>query len=403
MRGAAIRAAASVGVYNAFRGLAVGGYMALFPMYMASLGYDMSEIGMVIAVSGLAMASLLPAVGVAIDRYGPRLAVAATGALQVAGILLAAYRSDLPALLASYSLFLLSFLAGQPARMSFLARAVPEGYMGRAVGATSTVFSASRLVGPLAGGLLAEAYGFPLAFKALAYSSAAGLALFLAASAGIRLKPVEPTHSVAEAYKAVLRPRGSLSSLLGYVALDRLGWSLWFPMLTAHLYANGFSESAAGAVVTAGGVVQTLLLPLAGVAVDKLGAARVLAVSEALGVAAALAFADPTPQARAYAAALLMGASIALWVPGYNTLLAKAGGGGGEVYALANTVRSVAGAPSPYLGGLAYDALAPWTPFAASAALLAVAGLYAWRRLPEAEMAGERAERRLEALEAVRR
>lgn len=371
----------AIALYNLFRGFTVGGYMTVFPMYMISLGYSMEDLGLVIAASGLLSAAILPALGALTDRYGPRLMVVASGLMQVAAVAMAAYTSGLPGLAASYTLFLLSFLSGQPARMSFLARAVEEGFLGRAIGVTSSIFSMSRLAGPVAGGLLAEVLGFTPAFQALAASSAVGLALFTAFSAGVALRPLARVPSLREAYTGLLRPGRGMARVLGYVAVDRMGWSLWFPMLSGHLYGFGFSESEAGLVVTVSGVVQTLLLPPAGAAVDKLGPARVLAASEALGVLSALAFAEPATAYRAYAGAVLMGASIALWVPGYNSLVARAGGGGGEAYAAANTVRSVAGAPSPYIGGLIYDAVSPAATFALSAVILAAAGAYAWLAL----------------------
>ncbi|MCE4611628.1 MAG: MFS transporter, partial [Desulfurococcales archaeon] len=314
--GVSRRALAAVVSYNVFRGLAVGGYMALFPMYMVSLGYSMESLGLVIAASGALSAFILPALGVVIDRYGPRIMVFVTGLMQVAGILIAAYSSSLETLGLSYLLFLLSFLAGQPARMSFLARAVDEGVLGRAVGLTSSIFSMTRLIGPLAGGFAAEALGFKASFQALALSSAVGLILFTVISTGVALRPLSRVPSLREAYMGVLRPGRSMAGVLGYVALDRLGWSLWFPMLTGHLYSYGFSESEAGLIVTLGGVVQTLLLPPAGAMVDRLGAAKVLAVSEGLGVLTALLFADPSSIYRVYLGAALMGASIAFWVPG---------------------------------------------------------------------------------------
>ena len=372
------RAVSAVAVYNLFRGLAVGGYMTVFPMYMNSLGYSMEEIGFVIAASSLILAFILPAAGAIIDLYGPRLTVAVTGLAQVAGILIAAYSSSLSGLTVSYFLFLLAFMVGQPARMSFLARSVEENRLGRVIGLTSSVFSASRLSGPIAAGFIAGAVGFREAFQILALSSLIGLISFIAISVGVRLKPLAGATSIVESYRSLLRA-GGIRSILLYVSIDRFGWSLWFPLLSAHLYAAGYSEALVGSVITLSGVIQTLLMPLAGALVDRYGAPVALTLSEILGVATAIGFSEPTPLARAYFSAVLMGISIALWVPGYNTLIARAGNGSGEAYAAANTARSLAGAPTPYIGGLAYEALSPSAPYILSSAVLLVAAVMAYK------------------------
>ncbi len=379
---------AALAAYNAFRGFAVGGFMTLLPMYMRSLGYSMGDIGGVISASSLGLSLFLPAIGYVIDRWGPRRMIAATGLVLAAAPLAAASSTSLAGVGAAYALFLFSFLAGQPARMSFLAATVGGASMGSAVGLTSSLFSASRTLGPWLSGAMAGALGFREAFHALALIALAGLAVFMALSEPVE-SPGRPP-SVAEAYRALLRPGRAMALVLGYVALDRVAWSLWFPLLSAHLYGSGYSEEQAGLLITASGGVQTLLMPVAGRAADRAGSWAALAASEALGIAAALLYADPHPWSRAAAAAGVMGASIALWVPGYNALIARAAGGSGSAYAAANTARSLAGAPAPYAGGLLYDALGSWAAFAASAVLLAAAAGYAYLLLRRVEAANRR-------------
>ncbi len=126
--------------------------MTLLPMYMKYLGYSMNAIGGVITASGVILSVFLPLIGYLIDRYGPRLMVALTGLLLAAAPLIAAYSTSLAWLGVAYGLFLFSFLAGQPARMSFLAASVGGVGLGSAVGITSNIFSASRTAGPTAAG-----------------------------------------------------------------------------------------------------------------------------------------------------------------------------------------------------------------------------------------------------------
>jgi len=380
------RNVAALAAFNAFRGLAIGGYMALFPMYMRSLGYPMETIGGVIAGASVLMALALPALGAVIDYYGPRRMVAATGLLAAAASVAAAASHSLPGLAASYTLFLLSFMAGQPARMAFLAASVGPERMGRYVGLTSSVFSGSHAAGPLAAGVAAEELGYPAAFNATAALLAAGTLLFLAVSRGGGGGGGGPLRArIVASYRRSLKPERRFAGLLAFIALDRAAWTLWFPLLSAHLYSLGYGEAETGGLMTVMGVVRTAAMPVAGLLVDRLGSWAAIAGSEALGslVAAGLAAGPGEPWIYAWMA--LLGFSISLWVPAYNAAIARIAGGSGEAYATANMVRSLAGAPAPYLGGLLYDALAPWAPFAASSALLAAAALAAATLIRRAE------------------
>ncbi len=364
--------------------------MALFPMYMRSLGYSMESIGGVIAGASVLMALALPALGAVIDYYGPRRMVVATGLAAALASLAAAASQGLPGLAASYTLFLLSFMAGQPARMAFLAASVGPERMGRYVGLTSSVFSASHAAGPLAAGLAAEALGYRTAFNAMAGSLVVGALLFMALSregdgqrgaGGLAAR-------VLGSYRRSLRPERRFAGLLAFIALDRAAWTLWFPMLSAHLYSLGYGEAETGAMMTLMGVVRTAVMPAAGLLVDRLGSWAAIAGSEALGVVVAAGLALAPQEPLVYAWMALLGLSISLWVPAYNAAVARIAGGSGEAYATANMVRSVAGAPTPYLGGLLYEALAPWAPFAASAAMLALAPAAAATVIRAAEARG---------------
>ncbi len=375
------RNVAALAVFNAFRGVAIGGYMALFPMYMRSLGYSMESIGGVIAGASIVMALALPALGAVIDYYGPRRMVAVTGLIAALASIAAAASQGLPGLATSYFLFLLSFMAGQPARMAFLAASVGPERMGRYVGLTSSVFSASHAAGPLAAGIAAEALGYEAAFHSMAFSLAVGTLLFLALSTANNgngaLGGGSLIGRILGSYRRSLKPERRFAGLLAFIALDRAAWTLWFPMLSAHLYSLGYSEAETGGFMTLMGIIRTAAMPGAGILVDRLGSWAAIAGSEALGaiVAAGLALAPGEPMVYAWMA--LLGFSISLWVPAYNAAVARIAGGSGEAYATANMVRSVTGAPAPYLGGLLYEAVAPWAPFAASSAILAVTVLVA--------------------------
>jgi len=375
-------------VYNAFRGFAVGGFMTLLPMYMKFLGYSMNSIGGIISVSSIVLSLFLPFIGYLIDRFGSRLMVSLTGLLLLAGTLGAMVSRGLLGLGFAYGLFFFSFLAGQPARMSFLASSVGASRMGEAVGLTSSVFSASRTAGPLVAGVLAGVLGYRVAFASLALSTLVGLTGFVLLSEYV--PGLSGGTSVRGAYRYLIRPPRGFAGVLGFVSLDRFAWSLWYPILSAHLYASGFSEDEVGVIITTSGVVQTVLMPFAGRWTDRIGAWLALAGSEILGVASAVLYATPDSWLRVLAAAVFVGASIAWWIPSYNSLIAKVAGGSGAAYAAANTARSLLGSPAPITGGYLYDLVAPWAPFAVSTVLLTAASAYSYFILRRVEESSNR-------------
>lgn len=361
-------------VFNALRGATVGGFLALLPIYMASLGYGMDLIGGAIAAASLALSLLLPSVGYLIEVLGSRVMVAFSGVILALAPLLPVYTSLLHLLALSYGLLLASFFMGQPARMTFLARSVRGERLGSVIGVVSSAMSASRLVGPTLAGFAAEILGYREAFLILAALAAAGLAAFTALSVDPEGEVRGPRGSLLEAYARALKPSRGFTVILGFVALDRISWSLWLPMLSAFLYLRGLSEAEVGVLMSLMGVSRTVGLPIAGRITDAVGAWIGIAASEGLGVLGVLALALPSSMPTLIAAVALLGFSIALWIPAYNTLIARiAGGRLGEAYSVANSVRSLAGAPAPYIGGVIYEALAPIAPFIASALLMALA------------------------------
>ena len=373
----------ALATYNLLRGAAVGGFMTLLPMYMRSQGYSMKNIGGIVSISSIVLSLFLPLIGYLNDRHGPRRMVIASGLLLAAAPLLAAETRSLTILGIAYALFLLSFLSGQPARMSFLAASVPPATLGIAIGLTTSVFSASRTAGPAIAGYIARHLGYTSAFHLISLLALLSLALFILLSrpVSVRRAPRNPF----EAYAALLRPPKPFAAVLTLISIDRAAWSLWFPLLSAHLYSAGYTEDLVGLMITGGGVVQTLLLPVAGRLTDRASAWKIFAASEVIGAVTALLLTNPDPAWRAVAGLALLGGSIALWIPAYNTLIARIAGGSGSSYAAANTARSVFSAPSPYIGGRLYDAIGPWAPFAASTALMIVVAIGASTLLPRYE------------------
>ncbi len=375
------RGTLSLMVLNLFRGVAVGGMQALFSLYMASLGYSMADIGGVITGASLLAALSLPVVGVLIDTLGARIMVVNTTLLLSASLLLLVLDPGLTVFMASQTLFQLSFLYGQPARMAYLARIVPDRRLGAGIGVVSAIFNASRTLGPSLGAYMAAQLGYREAFTLLGSSALVGAAVFTLLSRGV----VEGvTHrrpslrDVVDSYRRLLRPRPGLGRIFLFIGVDRLAWGMWLPMLSAHLYRSGYSEEVVGLLLSLHGLVNTILLPLSGSLVDRVNPAYGLVLSEAAGALSALLLSDPTPLARAVAGVVVMGFSFASWIPSYNLVIARLSGGRlGEAYSQANVYRSIASGATPYIGGALYDYVSPTASYMVPAVMLTALALYA--------------------------
>ncbi len=373
------KALIAISVFNLFRGVSIGLYQALFPMYIVTLGYSMSNLGVIISGSSLLAGLLSPMMGSFIENRGAKTAVVMTGLLFSTSFFLLII-GDYPFLLfLSYATFFLSFALSQPARATYLAYSASVTSLGTYIGLSSTAFSIGRMIGPGGGGLLAGRAGFEEAFLAgLSIILWATLVFYISAPSVGRPGRSAPTRKslISTSYRELVSLGREAPLLYATVAVDRFAWTLWFPMLSAHLYSSGLSEELSGMTLTLMSVAQTLSLPFWGRLVDKLDPKSVIAGSEILGVASIALIIDPYPLARAMAGGFLIGLSIGAWVPSYNKIVALVFKKRlGEAYASVNSLRMLSGSPSPLIGGALYENLGSLPVFALSSAILMIASI----------------------------
>jgi MFS family permease len=371
---------------NVFRGLAESGFRTFFSSYMGRLGYSLGEIGAVATLSNVLGAAASPAVGYLLEVYSSRLITALTGIVSAVSLAMLALSSDVASLTISYALFSLAVYFAQPARTVFLARTVEMGRLGTVVGITTFTFTASRAVGPVLGGYLVNAYGYSITFLVLALAATAGSAAFLVLSQEPKSGGRDRRPRLVEAYRNAVKPGKSLALTYLFTSIDRAAWNLWNPMLSAHLLRKGYDEVSIGALLSLSNVVEAVSTPIAGRLTDRFGSSMSLALSEATAAAAAISLASPSPQPVAVLSMVSIGLSLGFWVPGYNVYVAKVFENVGEAFASINAVRSLASVPSPYLGGLLYEAASPVAPFVASTAMLVAAAGIATTGLRDIEM-----------------
>ena len=180
----------------------------------------------------------------------------------------------------------------------------------------------------------------------------------------------------------ILRFLGLLRSLwpiVLYSCASRFSFYLWTPLISAYFSEKGFSDSEVAILYT----VQNLTWFLGSYAFGVLAESRalyVLSLSETLTGLSALAISiDPRPGGAApYISFILMGLSIASWIPSYNTILGGlvTGPVRGGLYSTIYVLSTVAGTPAPYLGSLARSLFGSEAHFMASFALSSASSLF---------------------------
>ncbi|MCY4453500.1 MAG: MFS transporter [Immundisolibacterales bacterium] len=156
------------------------GYQAtliLLPLLVLEVGGGPAAAAAVLGMRGIGtMISDLPS-GVAVTRLGDKITM-------VAGIVLVAVActgialAGTPWMLGAFALVLgAGFGALMLGRLNYVARQCPVAYRGRAITLLAGIQRVGLFVGPAAGGLVAEVYGYPVAFVAAALLNVAGLVL----------------------------------------------------------------------------------------------------------------------------------------------------------------------------------------------------------------------------------
>jgi len=191
-------------VFVVFTGFAF--VLPFLPLYVRDLGVTSPEeaalwAGVLIGVSPLLAGLLAPFWGRLADRFGQKRMVLRALLAYVVLLLLSAAVTNVGQLLA-LRIGIGLFGGIGPLGLSMATSLAPREETGRAVGLVQAAQILAAAVGPLAGGVLADAIGIPRTFVVTAFLCAAALALVAL------LYDEAPPAAAAEA------PRGSLASVL---------------------------------------------------------------------------------------------------------------------------------------------------------------------------------------------
>jgi MFS family permease len=142
---------------------------AFLPLFAADrIGLNPAEIGWLFGVQTITTLAIRPVIGAASDRLGRRGAIViglGACAVSVVGISLA----DSPAqLYAAVLVYATSVALTTAATAAYITDVAPKSRFGAAHGVFGTIYDVGDASGPLIGGLLIQAWGYPQTFQTMA-------------------------------------------------------------------------------------------------------------------------------------------------------------------------------------------------------------------------------------------
>lgn len=210
---------------------------------------SMIQLGAISFCSQIPIFLLSPVGGIVADRYRRhRVVIATQSASMVLALMLAAL--TLTNTVEIWHIYVLSALLGAvnafdvPARQSFIVEMVPRTDMMNAIALNSSMFNASRVVGPAIAGILVAAIGEGWCFFANGVS-------YIAVLAGLMAMHVTPTASaprsgsplthIVEGFRFVFQSRAvhSLLILLGIAAVTGMPFTVLMPVFADRILHGG--------------------------------------------------------------------------------------------------------------------------------------------------------------------
>ncbi|MBM3139437.1 MAG: MFS transporter [Chloroflexi bacterium] len=283
--------------------LGQGAGLLMIPLLAIDLGASVALAGLVFALRGFGTIVFDVPAGLAESRFGDRRTLAAGAALIVIVGVGSALSGNV------WQLAFFTFLYGggnavfQVARLSYIAEVTPVEYRARAIALLGGANRVGTFAGPILGGVLAQALGFPSVFLFQAATAALALVLVLLLIRGGAAATASGHSVYARLGRTLVDHRRSfLTWGLAVITLQviRSGRQILLPLWGAHIELD---VAAIGVVVGLSSGIDMLLFYPVGVMMDRWGRKGV-ALSSLLMLSIGLAL---IPLARGFEALLLVG------------------------------------------------------------------------------------------------
>lgn len=259
------------------------------PLFLFDLGVEESSVnlwaGIVHSSAFLVGAIMAPLWGLLADKYGKRKMVIRAGlSLAIIYALIAFVQTPLQLVGVR---MLHGFVGGfVPASMSIVASIAPKEKLGWSLGMMQAGTMTGGILGPLFGGLLAEAFGFRRSFVAAAIIILAATVAVIVWVKDGKAEVIDKTAAVKEkvkpiTYRMAFRNRALMSMLLVLVVVQ-LSINMIQPLLALHIAK--LQGGLQGAVLSAGfvlaliGIAGIMASPIWGRLGERKGYYRILVI-----------------------------------------------------------------------------------------------------------------------------
>ena len=223
-------------------GVGEGLFFYLQPIYLAELGADAVQVGVVLGLAGAAMAVTHIPAGILADRFGRKTMMIVAWLVGMVSTVLMFLASSLQLFVAALVLYYLTSFVMSPLS-SYVTTARGGWSTGRALTTVSASFNAGAVIGPVSGGLLASGLGIRPLFGIAAL-------LFILSTAmlySLREQPLEPPHADGR-FRPLLANR-TVARILVVVFISMLALSLSWPLTPLYLNeVRGLSVAQVGAM-----------------------------------------------------------------------------------------------------------------------------------------------------------
>ena len=360
-------------VYTLIRGAGRASYMFLYSLYLISIGYSTKDLGLIMTLAAASIVLILPIVGYLVDHGWSSEMLFLSGISMALSLIVPVLYPSFPFLILSYALNLLSLYLWSPSRNKIIGLIIPPVLMGRIYGVFALLFNSSRTITPFILGRLTEVLGYGSLMLWMGFFSLVGSIIvyvcLLRYENTLTRTPLNKLDLVSS-YKAMFSFDRSVFPVLLFAVIDRFSWRLWYPLLNAYFKEYRlFDDAVIGDFNTLIGLSMLVSSYLAGSITDVIKPTKALIIYELIGVAGLLSINLSYPYI--YLSALLIGFSVAFWIPAYNTLITVMYGVEkvGRLRVLADSARNVTSIPAPQIGGYLMS-VNPWITFMLSAFLM---------------------------------
>lgn len=366
-------------------------YLPLLPLYLASLGASVWQIGLFFTLQVVLSICFRILGGWISDHIGRLQTIAIGGVCGLAAMLGFTLAPTWGwAIIGALFNEIGGALVG-PSFQAYTAEKAPEGSTSSTFGWVNGLFFVCVIIGPLLGGFLAEHYGYrPMLWVATGiFAVATVIRLLMARGASWAVTALKPAALVKDvrALLVLLLSGGLLLWLFITDGLADAGMQLAMPFLPKFVTeVGGVSASAYTALFAWTSVTTSLAMWPCGRFADRYGERRSIAIGTLL-----FAFIwwgtvfKPTPPIFAVVFTLA-GVAQGFIMPAFSSLISKAvpRESLGMTWGVYMTALGVLAIPAPYIGGLLYDNVAPAAAFVlAGGCMLVAAPLALWKlRLP---------------------